>query len=156
MSFYSLRRFAGGLALGLCLTILPTHTVNAQKLELASSQSHQLQKLLGEAEAKGEVNVIVTFNLSEPYRTESDLNSSDQALQRQQIAAANKEVARMLKGTGASIKREYASLPAMALRVDKKTLEFLSTSHLIAKVEEDLLHHPSLAQSSPLIGAPIA
>ncbi|MGE0209626.1 MAG: S8 family serine peptidase, partial [Lysobacteraceae bacterium] len=115
-----------------------------------------VEDLADRVKADGHVDVIVLLALDAPFRAEGHLSRADVQLQRNHIGAARTRLLGALPPASYSVNRDYESIPAIAMRVDEAGLAALRGSRLVAGLEEDALKFASLAQSTPLIGAPNA
>ncbi len=61
-----------------------------------------------------------------------------------------------LNALNARIRRQFTTVPFMALTADKAILDFLTQSPLVASITEDRISKPTMASSNPVIGSPIA
>ena len=119
-------------------------------------QPATVEELAERVKADGHVDVIVLLALDAPFRAEGNLSRADVQLQRNHIGAARTRLLGALPPASYSVNRDYESIPAIAMRVDEAGLAALRGSRLVASIEEDALKFASLAQSTPLIGAPNA
>ncbi len=100
---------------------------------------------------RGSVRVIVGLNVG--FTTESLLGASGVQSQRASIARAQGAVlGRMLRTRPASVRR-FSSIPYLALEVDEADLQTLAASPDVANIQIDAVVPPTLAESTPLIGA---
>jgi subtilisin family serine protease len=76
--------------------------------------------------------------------------------QQDRIVRSQDAVLARLDGEAYALHRRYRSVAALALEADARTLERLAASPEVARIEEDLRHDVTLAQSGPLVGAPAA
>jgi len=103
------------------------------------------------ARERGSARVIVGLNL--PYIAESQLGSSRVRSQRESIARLqNAVLQRVFRANPASIRR-FSSIPYLALDVDEGDLQALAAAPEVAQIQIDRVAAPTLAESTPLIGA---
>ena len=100
------------------------------------------------------VNLIVGLNLS--VQLEGNLSAPQVEQQHQGIRAQGNLLASELAGLNAQVRRQFTTLPYMALTADQATLDFLTRSPLVASITEDRVSKPSMASSNPVIGSPLA
>jgi subtilase family serine protease len=108
------------------------------------------------AAARGSARVIVRLNV--PFVPEGSLPSASHVRgQRQTIASVRSVVAASLRGVGHRVVRQFDELPLLVLEASPDALRMLeSLGGVVAHVQEDELHAPTLAQSVPLVEATAA
>jgi subtilisin len=95
--------------------------------------------------------VIVGLNVA--FTPEALLGAAETLAQRASIARAQSGVlGRMLRANPSSVRR-FAYIPFLALEVDEPDLQALAVSPDVNDIEIDAVAAPSLAESTPLIGA---
>jgi subtilisin family serine protease len=106
------------------------------------------------AQAEGTVRVIVEL-AGMPIVPETSLSDEVAvAAQRQRIAGGQSSLRQTLRGLGHRVRREFRTLPLLALEVSPESLRRLeSLRGVVATVHEDTLVEPALTQSGPLVGA---
>ena len=103
------------------------------------------------ARGRGSVRVIVRLNVA--VTPESSLGVSGIQSQRGSIARAQSSVlGRMLRTRAGSIRR-FTSIPYLALEVDEGDLQTLAASADVSDIQIDAVAAPTLAESTPIIGA---
>ncbi len=127
---------------------------SAMPVETAGNPRADLEQLAPLARQHGRIRVIVT--LREPFAPEGLMAPASVIAQQDRIARSQDAVLARLEGEAYALHRRYRSVAALALEADGRTLERLAASPEVARIEEDLRHDVSLAQSVPLIGAPAA
>ena len=112
-------------------------------------------RLMAQAQAVGSVRVIVGLRAS--FQPEGTLVTSD-AVQAQQSAIALAQTALLNQMAAYPITgvKQFPYIPFLALEVDAAGLQYLASAPEVATVQEDQLIELALAQSVPLIGAPVA
>lgn len=125
---------------------------------LAQNSTPEVARSLADLRAKasqsGALKVLVTVRAA--FAPEGGLSRALVQQQRSEIAAAQAAVqARLPRAASAGLHR-YQSIPYLALTVDAQQLEALAQMPEVTDIQEDRLSKPSLAESSPLIGANLA
>lgn len=162
MPFFKPGRTAVGLLLAVGLAASAqsatssTDAQSPQNVLQRSSDVPSIEALARQIQKDGYVNVIATLNLEVQFREEGGLSFANVQRQRNRIVQASRSLIAELSASGTRINREYETVPALALRVDKAGLEILQQSSHVRLINEDALSVPSLTQSVPLIGAPNA
>ena len=105
--------------------------------------------VLTEARARDSVRVIVSLDV--PFRPEHSMTAAQEARQRAAIAAAGQGLLARL--AGGRFPRFFSTLPYLAIEVDAADLPVLAAAPEVASIELDALARPTLAQSTPLVGA---
>lgn len=113
-----------------------------------------LTEIMDRLNKNNKVSLIVGLNLS--VQLEGNLSETQLEQQRQGISTQGGLLAAELAGMNAQIRRQFTTLPFMALTADRATLDFLIQSPLVASISEDRLSKPSMASSNPVIGSPLA
>lgn len=104
-----------------------------------------------EARHRGSVRVIVGLDVA--VAPESTLGVAGIQSQRASIARAqNAVLARMLRAQSSSVRR-FRYIPYLALNVDEADLQTLASSQEVTDIQIDAVAAPTLAESTPLIGA---
>src|SRR5262245_30284306 len=134
--------------------------IEEQKQEAANMARSELaeqkfQELNAKAQIDGTVAVIVQLRVA--FRPEGDLlNAAGVQAQRVVITQTQDSLMKELTGHDpASIKR-FASVPHLAVKVNAAGLEALRLSSNVIDIHEDNLLAPFLAESVPVVGAPVA
>ena len=110
----------------------------------------ELQRL---ADAGERVRVIV--EVAVPTVSEGLLSPSAVSNQRATISTAQQQVLRSLATTGATVARQYATIPFLAIEVDAAALRALRSDARVQSIRADELLRPLLVESLPLINAPV-
>ena len=106
---------------------------------------------IAQARTRGAARVIV--GLKVPVTSESTLGVSAVQSQRASIARAQNDlVGRVPRARRSSIRR-FASIPFVALEVNESDLQLLASSPEVSDIQIDAVAKPTLAESTPLIGA---
>jgi subtilisin family serine protease len=105
---------------------------------------------LTQARAHGSTRVIVGLDVS--FIPEPFLGSAGARSQRASIARAQAAVLRRLVGVRGSARR-FTYIPFLALEADEADLRTLAASPEVTAIEIDQIAAPTLAESTPLIGA---
>jgi subtilisin family serine protease len=109
---------------------------------------------IAQARSLGTTRVIVGLDVA--FAPESLLGAADALAQRNSIATAQDAVmGRMVRIRPSSVRR-FSYIPFLALEVDEAALQALAASPEVNGIEIDALAEPTLAESTPLIGAPAA
>jgi len=140
----------GALAALIGLTVLSSQRLPAQSRPPVTPRIPAAA--LAHARAHGATRVIVGVNA--PFTPEPSLATAAAVLnQRASISRAqNAVLARMLRVDAASVRR-FSYIPFLALEVDESDLQTLATSPDVTEIEIDEVARPTLAESTPLIGA---
>src|SRR3989338_2264513 len=99
--------------------------------ENKNENSEKLPEGSKESEAAG----IVGLNIS--FTPEGNLSKEEREKQRQEILKAQEDLIKKLSGYKFSVIKKFDTIPAMALRVDEKTLIFLKSLPEVKSIEED-------------------
>jgi len=113
-----------------------------------------LARLAEKLKRNSKVNLIVGLNLS--VQPEGKLSATQVEQQHQGIRAQGNLLTTELKRQNAQIRRQFTTVPFMALTADQATLDYLRKSPLVASITEDKISKPTLASSNPVIGSPFA
>ena len=106
---------------------------------------------LSQARARGTTRVIIGLDVE--FTPEPLLQTAGALAQRTSIARAQDAVlGRMLRVNAASVRR-FSYIPFLAAEVDERDLQVLASSPEVTAIEVDELARPTLAESTPLIGA---
>ena len=107
---------------------------------------------------EGRARVFVQLRLPGGHHVpEGDLSPAAARAQRADIAATASQVLSRLGTKNHEVLHRYDSVPLMALDVDASGLAQLEASPFwVQEVVEDTVNKPSLMDSSPLIGGPVA
>jgi subtilisin len=106
---------------------------------------------LAQARALGKTRVIV--HLDVPFTPEPLIGAAAALNQRAAIARGQTAVlGRMLRVNPSSVRR-FAYIPFLALDVDEGDLQMLAAAPEVTGIEIDAVAEPTLAESTPLIGA---
>jgi subtilisin len=135
-----------------CVLILIAFTVSAHAEPPLVDHA-----LMQRARALGTVRVIVDLG-GVHVVPEGNLHS-DVAVsaQRQSIARVQDTVEHALRGTSHRIVRRFKTGPLLAIEASLDALRVLETMRgVVLRVHEDAIAAPNLAESGPLIGAPVA
>jgi len=133
--------------------------IEEQKQEAANMARSQLaeqkfQGLSAKAQLGGTVSVIVQLRVV--FRPEGDLlSASSVQAQRAVIGQTQDSLIKELTGYDPASLKRFEHVPYLAVKVNAAGLESLRRSSNILDIHEDALLAPSLAESVPLIGAPI-
>jgi len=73
--------------------------------------------------------------------------------QRAAIDAAARRVLAKLHAASFRLRRQYASVPHIAIEIDASALTALEAAEDVASVTLDEIHRPTLAESAPLVQA---
>lgn len=129
----------------------------ASIFQQAPSPEKAIETLAVEAQAAGQVRVIVGLETDVPFLPEG-LQTGTQAVatQRRNIALAQERLLTDLEGTRAQLNRRFETLPFMALTMDVEALKRLRSVEGIRSVELDVAVPPTMSSSNPVIGSPAA
>lgn len=106
---------------------------------------------IAEARHRGSVRVIVGLDVA--TAPEASLGASAVQAQRASIARAqNAVLARMVRAKSSSVRR-FNYIPFLALEVDEADLQALAGLQEVTGIQIDAVAAPTLAESTPLIGA---
>ena len=124
----------------------------------SGAQATAPQTLQDRAQQEGPVRVIIELRLpSGRARAEGRLASPQaQQSQRLEISAAQKNVLARLAGKGHRVVHRFRTVPFVALEVSSDALSTLADDPTVARVVEDRLLAPLLAQSVPIVQGDLA
>lgn len=88
------------------------------------------------------VRVIVMLRTNPPFRPLGELSESEQEAYLRVIQDTQSELIADLNRFDAEVIVRYTSIPAIALEVSPAVLQFLSSHHLVASVQEDIATSP--------------
>src|SRR3990172_11427294 len=108
------------------------------------------------AKAGTDKTVRVIVGLDTSFTPKGKLDSLKENDQKNKIKQDQNSLLADLSSYNVKKIHKFEHIPFIAISVDKKTLERLESSPMIASISEDVLHFPMLIQSVPLIGAPAA
>jgi subtilisin len=129
--------------------------IAAGESALAAARPAQLEALRAKAGASGGVRVLVELRVGAGKGLGSLEAGGDHAgakRLRERIARTQEQVLDRL-GTGAEVRHRYATIPWLALRLDRAAFDRLVADPAVGRVQEDRLARPHLLDSVPLIGA---
>src|SRR5262249_15265473 len=111
------------------------------------------QSLRDRARQNGRVRIILELQLPSPHLPEATLRSAAEiSTQRQLIAAQRARVFSKLPVAAYRLTHEYRTVPYVALEVAPAALDVLAMLDAdVARVIEDRIAHPVLADSVPLV-----
>ncbi|MCP5417661.1 MAG: S8 family serine peptidase [Chromatiaceae bacterium] len=146
-------RIAGLLIALFSLTLAPIAGGSLPENEQPpAAYQRQLEGLLHEAEAAGEIPVIMELNLATrpegAYATEHSKQN-----QRDNIKSIQERVLARLSIYQTKRLKKFKHLPFIAMRLDSAGLQAAGNDPDITRIYQDRLSAPTLAQSTPLIGA---
>jgi subtilisin len=104
-----------------------------------------------QARQRGSARVIVRLNTA--FTFESNLADAGVRSQRASIAAAQSAVLRRMLRANRSPIRRFRSIPFLGLDVDEADLQVLTALPEVSDIQIDAVAAPTLAESTPLIGA---
>jgi subtilisin len=110
------------------------------------------QKMLRKAEREGSVRVIV--GLRTDFTPEGRLSRAQAEDQREAIQSAGEGLRTELSGTGYQTKREYETVPYIALKLTPEALRAVQNSPRTTTIQEDVAEPATLAESAPKVQAP--
>ena len=123
---------------------------------VAAQRDRAFDLLRAKVRSEDRVRVIVGLR-TEGRSAVSAAGSLREAQSRSpQIARAQQSLLNRMNNLDASSIRQFKFIPYMAMEVDEPALESLAADPEVVSIEEDLAVKPSLADSTPLIGAPDA
>jgi subtilisin family serine protease len=151
----------GGITslLVLLVVLVSFTTVSAQPLPDGSSGSEgstgtsDSSRLLAKAQKEGSVRAIV--GLRTDFTPEGRLSGAQVDDQRAAIESAEAGLRSDLAGTGYETLREYETVPYMALELTPEALRAVQNSTTTTTIQEDVAVPPTLAESGPIVQAPI-
>jgi subtilisin family serine protease len=116
-----------------------------------SSGTRMPAAALAQARGRGAARVIVRLNLTAAH--ESLLSLSAIQSQRASIARTQNDLLGRVPRARRSSIRRFTSIPFLGLEVDESDLQVLAASPEVASIQIDAVAQPTLAESTPLIGA---
>jgi subtilisin family serine protease len=106
---------------------------------------------------EGRARVIVKLRTPRSIRNEKGMSQAVKRQQRADIAAAQGRVRGHLQGVGHLVRREFKTIPYVALEVDAAGLAILEAAGFdVEKIYEDRLAKPLLAESIPQVEGDLA
>jgi len=135
----------------------------------ATQSSVASQETIEKIQTEGRARVIVKLRLSSTYNSESEMSRRAMRRQRTEIAAVQQRVRDYLQGTSHTVRREFKTLPFLALQIDAEGLTRLEAAGLdvesiyedrvaqlfltesILQIEGDLTHQAGLHGSGSMI-----
>jgi subtilisin len=143
----------------LLVVLVSFTTVSAQPLpdgpsgSEGSSGTSDSSRLLAKAQREGSVRAIV--GLRTDFTPEGQLSRAQADDQRAAIESARAGLRADLAGTGYQTLREYETVPYMALELTPEALRAVQNSPTATTMQEDVAVPPTLAESAPIVQAPI-
>lgn len=129
-----------------------TSIASSSGLGRSHATTQTFRTLISKAEASGPVRVIVGLRSS--YRPEGKLISTQAvASQRDDIAQTQGDLLNQMTTLNVQSVKKYKTIPFMAMEVDAAGLRALEASPTVTSLEEVVVLHSSLAQSTQIIGA---
>jgi len=104
--------------------------------------------------SSGSARIIVRLKAS--FRPEGLLRSTELATQRRRIKQAEDEFSDRHPNLSSENVKKFKFIPFVAVEADAAALEQLQNDPNVLSIEEDELSRPTLAESSPLVGAQAA
>ena len=115
------------------------------------------QETINTIQNEGRARVIVRLHTLRTYRNEMELSRTAVRQQRADIAAVQRRVLKHLRGTSHVLRREFKTVPYVALEIDAEGLAILEAAGLdVVSIYEDGLAKPFLAESIPQIEGDLA
>ena len=115
------------------------------------------QETINTIQNEGRARVIVKLRTLRTYRKEMGLSRTAARQQRVDIAAVQRRVRNHLRGTSHVIRREFKTVPYIAVEIDAEGLAKLEAADLdVESIYEDRLAKPFLAESIPQIEGDLA
>jgi len=111
-------------------------------------------ELKSKAQERDTIPVIIGLNTD--FKTEGKLIASKINVQKNKIKQDQDSMISFLSSYKVDNIYKFKHISAIAMNVDKKSLERLESSPLVAMISEDVLFESLLTQSVPLVGAPAA
>jgi subtilisin family serine protease len=143
------------LVIGLVMTsaLASRPTLAAMDANVANP-TIDVRALIAKAQTQGSVRVIVGVRTA--FQPEGRLIASAVRTQRLGITQAQNTLLNQMAGRNIKSIKQFATIPYMGMEVDAAALSALSTNSYVSSIHEDKLSRPTLMESVPLIGAPIA
>ena len=141
------------LSLSCCVFLLSTGLTLAQTNTFISQTNYDY--IIDKLNTDGTTTVIVGFDVP-GFKEEGHLGPWGIAPQRQAIANGQADVLARLSGFNAEVHRQYVTIPAMALNVDRAALDKLAADPTVTFIEGDGRAIQGTAESMGVIGAPTA
>jgi subtilisin family serine protease len=115
---------------------------------------HVPQVVRDRAEREGSVPVLVQLRLANGFRPEASLSSASAARrQREEVAGRANRVLSSLPNGSYRLRHRFATVPYVAIELTRSAIAALDASADVARVLEDTIVQPVLAESVPLIQA---
>ncbi|HEX8287139.1 MAG TPA: S8 family serine peptidase [Pyrinomonadaceae bacterium] len=140
--------FANFFVKGAKAQITETETQNETKKKI------KFTELIEAARQTGAMRVIV--GLRSEFKSEGKLNLSEKQQQRQRIKLNQDTFFNKHQSLRLEKSKQFKTIPFVAFETDAASLEQMKSDPQITSIEEDTLDAPSLAESTALVGAPVA
>ena len=141
------------LFVALCVHPLSTLSQPIEHHEQVSIKAYKkLAKLKKKARQKGNIGVLIELNVAPASQSTLRSRFSREARESKIRATRDRVVAR-LQGKNYRALKGFKHLRYVSLQVDEETLNALASDSEIVGVYEDRLNHPSLLESTDLVGA---
>lgn len=131
--------------------LLPQASIRAQNFEFFRPQEKIVREgeLQDQLDDEGFADILITLDYEHPSVVNSGkaLPEKVQLLQEQLMCLPDLD--------GAQIGKIFSNVPAVHLKVDAATLEYLKTCDLVAGIESPIEVHTQTAQGVPLMGADV-
>jgi subtilisin family serine protease len=115
------------------------------------------QETINTIQNEGRARVIVKLHTQYTYSNEMEMSRTAVRQQRADIAAVQRRVRNHLRGTSHEIRREFKTVPYVALEIDSEGLAILEGAGVdVESIYEDRLAKPFLAESIPQIEGDLA
>lgn len=143
-----------GLAI-LMSTVAPVLAQSGIGSQTELYNSPQAQLLLEKANRQGSLRVILTLNAD--FQPEGSLDGTAGVnVQREEIAQIQRALLERVTGLTLDEPYLFETIPLVVMTLNAEGLKTALESGLVIAVQEDLPDAPTLAESTPLIGAPAA
>ncbi len=144
---------------GLFQTRPKAQDISPQTTEEKTQPSDELDRsfstLLDIAGEKGAVRVIFGLRL-DGFRPIGELEDAQREKQQADIKTVQNDTLGRLLGYNLTGVKQFEYMPYLAAEVDVAALEMMRQDPQIVSIQEDKAFAPSLAESTPLVGAPAA
>jgi len=125
-----------------------------KKAKLKEEMKKKFLELKYMVQEKDTIPVIIGLNTD--YKVEGKLTSSKINTQKDKIRQDQDSLIGFLSNYKVDNIHKFKHISAIAMNVDRRSLERLESSPLVSMISEDILHEALLTQSVPLVGAPAA
>ncbi|MEK0318724.1 MAG: S8 family serine peptidase, partial [Nitrosopumilus sp.] len=139
------------------ILLFPSHAFS-ENIKNSGDEKLKLKEKFIELKSKAQERdtIPVIIGLNTDFKAEGKLIASKINVQKNKIKQDQDSLIGFLSSYNVDNIYKFKHISAIAMNVDKKSLERLESSPLVAMISEDVLFESFLTQSVPLVGAPAA